>query len=119
MVDLTSPTNKYPSPAAIVVPKYGAFVIAPQVNNSSEVLITVQRPVEEEADKAGWKQKIADKDALAALLSQDAEHSPLIVRNAARDIPRDTLNIWPFYEIPRLDRWVSTGGRVLIMEDGS
>ena len=119
IVDLTSSDNQIPLPAAIVIPKYGAFVIAPQVNDGSEVLITVQRPMEEDMSKEGWKEKIADKHALAAILAQNAEHFPPIVRNAVRDIPRDTLNAWPFYEIPRLDRWMSKTGRVVILGDSA
>ena len=119
MVDLTSSGNQIPLPAAVVVPKHGAFVIAPQVKDGSEVLITVQRPVEQNLGKEGWREKIANKEALAAILAQNAEHFPPIVRNAVRDIPRDTLNAWPFYEIPRLDRWMSKTGGVLILGDSA
>ena len=48
------------------------------------------------------------------------EHFPQIARNAVSNIPRDTLNIWPFYIVPKLEKWASQPHtRVIILGDAA
>ena len=114
--DLTAKSNAYPLPGGIVVPEYGAFVIAPQTFEGDEVMITVQRPME---PREHWAELEADKEALRALLWQNSEHYPPIVRNAVRNIPSEGLHVWPFHQVPCLERWTSDHGRVIILGDGA
>ena len=121
LVDLTAESNAHPLPAAIVVPKMGAFVIAPQTFNGDEALITVTRHIGQPEHVTDLE---ADKEALRALFRENAEHYPSIVRNAVRNIPTDHLHLWPFYQVPRLDSRTSartTGGhgRVVILGDSA
>ena len=121
LADLNAESNVQPLPAGIVVPKMGAFVIAPQTFDGDEVMITVQRHM---APREHWADLNADKEALRTLLRQNTEHYPPIVRNAVRDIPSAQLYVWPFYQIPRLERWTSAQvpgghGRVVILGDSA
>lgn len=121
LANISAESNTHPLPAGIVVAKMGAFVIAPQTYNGDEVMITVSRHMELHER---WADLDADKEALRTLLRQNSEHYPAIVRNAVRDIPSDQLNVWPFYQIPRLERWTSAQvdgghGRVIILGDGA
>ncbi|CAJ2500531.1 Uu.00g033840.m01.CDS01 [Anthostomella pinea] len=86
------------------MPRLGGFVVAPQTHNGDEVMITVQRPVRENPETR-WAD--TPKDHLRSLFRQNSERFPSIVRNAVRDIPSDQLHIWPFYQVPRLERWTS------------
>jgi len=121
--DMNAASNIYPFPSGIMVPRLGAFVIAPQTHNGDEVMITVQRPMTEAAE-ARWADVDADKEYLRSLFRQNSERFPSIVQNAVRDIPADQLRIWPYYYIPRLERWTSTKtlggfGRVAIVGDSA
>ena len=123
LVDLNAASNVHPIPSGIVVPRLGAFVIAPQTPNGDEVLITVQRPMTEAAERR-WAEVDADKEHLRSLFRQNSERFPSIVQNAVREIPGEQLFIWPFYQIPRLERWTSSKtpggfGRVVVLGDSA
>ncbi|KAF4631460.1 hypothetical protein G7Y89_g6675 [Cudoniella acicularis] len=90
--DMNAASNIYPIPSGIVVPRLGAFVIAPQTHNGDEVMITVQRPMTEVVE-ARWVDVDTDKEHLRSLLRQNSERFPSIVQNAVRDIPTDQLRI--------------------------
>ena len=107
----------YHIPVTIMAPP-GAFVIAPQEIDGSEVLIGKQKQVPEQ-DQAGWARTLADKGALVKFLQQDAEAFPAIVQNAVSAIPHDRINVWPFYIVPKLTDWASALRRVVILGDAA
>jgi 2-polyprenyl-6-methoxyphenol hydroxylase-like FAD-dependent oxidoreductase len=109
----------YHLPATITTPNAGAFVMAPQSPDGSVVFIGRQRSMPE-TDRAGWDKVLADTDGLVSFLQSGMEHFPQIARNAVSDIPRDTLNIWPFYVVPKLEKWASQPHtRVIILGDAA
>jgi len=119
--DINASSNAYPLPCVIMVPDYGAFVIAPQMFGADEVIVAVSRPMPKVPN---WSKINADKEYLRSLIRQHSEHFPKIVQNAVRDLPDDKLSIWGFYQIPRLERWTSAKipggfGRVAIVGDGA
>lgn len=121
IADLNAASNDHPLPAGIVVPGLGAFTIAPQTYNGDEVLITVQRPMTEAAE-VRWASMNDDKEYLRSLFRQNSEHFPPVVQNAVSKIADHEIIIWPFYTIPRLERWTSAqhgSGRVVILGDSA
>ncbi|KAG9538783.1 salicylate hydroxylase, partial [Aureobasidium melanogenum] len=110
--NLKLPTPDYKMPVTIVSPSHGAFVIAPQKADGSEVLIGKQKRMAE-LSREGWQEFYADKDAAAAFLREDAQIFGDIAVTATSDIPHNNINIWPFYVIPKLDSWSSDNRRVL------
>lgn len=52
---------------------------------------------------AEWDRISAEKESLVTFLLQDAEHFPEFVRNAVSNIPHGTINVWPFYVVPKLE----------------
>lgn len=118
--DLNASTNTHPVPGAIMLPNVGAFVLSPQTSEGKEMMITVQRPM---TVHERWSEVAADKEALVALFRQNSSLFPPVVQNAVRDIPHDTLRLWPFYAVPRLDCWTSISphghGRVIILGDSA
>ncbi|KAK7191951.1 FAD/NAD(P)-binding domain-containing protein [Paraphaeosphaeria sporulosa] len=108
---------EYEMPVAIHG-KNGAFVMAPQNVDGSEVLAGTQRAYPEQ-DRAGWDALLADKDRLLALFRTGIEDWPQIVKSALNNVPIDSLAIWPYYVVPKLERWFSSGKRVIILGDAA
>ena len=123
LAHLDASTNKHPLPGGIIVPGAGAFVIMPQGLAGEEVTITVQRPMTEAAEKR-WEDVNADKAFLIDQMRQNVDRFPPVVQNAVSTIAPNSVNIWPFYQVPRLDHWTSAGtpgghGRVLVLGDAA
>jgi 2-polyprenyl-6-methoxyphenol hydroxylase-like FAD-dependent oxidoreductase len=108
----------YHIPVTITTP-HGGFVIAPQQIDGSEVLIGKQRRVAEDCTKEGWDAFSANKEDLVKFLQQDTEHFPSFVQNAAAHINHGKINVWPFYVVPKLDKWASEKRRVIILGDSA
>ncbi|KAI3400606.1 hypothetical protein diail_2317 [Diaporthe ilicicola] len=101
-----------------ITSREGAFVIAPQKVDGSEVLIGKQRRVAEQ-DREGWEKTLADKDDAVRFLQQDQEMFSEIAQNAVSHIDPDKINFWPFFVVPKLDRWASEKRRVIILVDAA
>ncbi|KAF2161592.1 hypothetical protein M409DRAFT_58985 [Zasmidium cellare ATCC 36951] len=75
-----------------------------------------------EQTREGWEALDADKDRLAKMLTEDIEEWAAesdFVRSIFEQVkPQDTL-VWPVYSLPKLDRWVSDGGKVIIIGDAA
>ena len=107
----------YHIPVTITSKKSG-FVIAPQEIDGSEVLIGKQKRIEDR-DRAGWEAYLADKASLVEFLQEGAEEFPEFVQNAVSNISHDKINVWPFYIVPKLEKWTSTQRRVIILGDAA
>lgn len=108
----------YNLPVTIMNKKHGAFVIATQQPDGSEVLIGKQRRAPE-VDREGWNRLLAEKTWCIEFLREGAEDFPPIVRNAVSDIPSDRINLWPFYLVPKLKTWVSEHRSVVLVGDAA
>lgn len=116
--NLELPSPDYKMPVTIMSPSQGAFVIAPQKQDGSQVLIGKQKRMSE-LSRQGWDDFCADKDAAAAFLRQGAEVFGKIAVSATSGIPHEHINIWPFYVIPKLPSWSSEHRRVLLVGDAA
>ncbi|KAL0941282.1 kynurenine 3-monooxygenase [Colletotrichum truncatum] len=96
----------------------GVFVLAPQKPDGSEMLAGTQVPFDEA--QAGRRDALlADKESLKARLRRNESEWPDIVRSALENIEDETMNVWPFYMLPALERWASPKGRVLVLGDAA
>ncbi|THY40358.1 FAD/NAD(P)-binding domain-containing protein [Aureobasidium pullulans] len=100
--NLKLPSPEYAMPVTIISPTHGAFVIAPQKPDGSEVLVGKQKRMPE-LSREGYDQLYADKEAAVAFLREGSEVFGDIAVSATSDIPHAHINIWPFYIIPKLD----------------
>ena len=114
---LRLPRNDYPLPCTIQG-KAGAFVMAPQDADGSELLIGTQRP-HAALDLHGWTALRADKPRLIAMFTAGKETWSDVVQSALEATNPQKLNIWPFHTLPRLERWTSDSGRVVILGDAA
>ncbi|KAJ5120044.1 hypothetical protein N7448_010713 [Penicillium atrosanguineum] len=110
--------QSYNMPLTIMNPKHGAFVIAPQLTDGSEVLIGKQKRAGE-IDRDGWNKLLNDKQWCVNFLREGAEDFPEIVQTAVSNIPLNKINLWPFYVVPTLDKWASKHSRVVILGDAA
>ena len=116
--DIDFPPNvDYPLPASIFT-KPGAFVMAPQNVDGSEIFFGFQFSYPEQ-DRAGWDSLMAQKPELLRLLQKDLPDWPPLVQSVLHKVPIHTLSIWPFYVVPKLDSWLSATGRVVIVGDAA
>ncbi|KAI0125197.1 hypothetical protein BJ170DRAFT_636814 [Xylariales sp. AK1849] len=106
-------------PLTYVLPGKGAFVIAPQQIDGSEQLIGKQRRMDRDLSREEWAAFMADKEGQVKFLQDDNEGFPDIVHRAVSSIPRDKINVWPFYIVPKLDTWSSERGNVVILGDAA
>lgn len=112
----------YKIPVTIINPKHGAFVIAPQLPDGSEVLIGKQYKFSgPEPDRAGWDQLLSDKTWCIDFLRQGNDEFPPFVGRAASNTTVEKVNVWPFYLLPKLDAWTSehSHGRVVVVGDAA
>lgn len=63
----------------------------------------------------------ADRDKLADFYLKDYEEYGETAKRIIDSVVRhkETLYIWPFLKMPKLDRWFSEAGRVIMMGDGA
>ncbi|KAJ7031610.1 hypothetical protein C8F04DRAFT_1185778 [Mycena alexandri] len=108
-------------PVTFILPGKGAFVIAPQGIDGSEILIGKQRRIgENDLTREEWATFISDKEGQAKFLQSDNEGFPDLVHRAAAKISHDRINVWPFYIVPKLDTWSSPKHqRVVILGDAA
>lgn len=107
----------YPLPVTIMSPKHGAFVIAPQLADGSEAFLGKPKRLEQEYDRAGWDELLNNKAWCVEFLREGSADFPPIVANAVSNIPLKSVNLWPFYVVPKLDTWAK--GRVVILGDAA
>jgi 2-polyprenyl-6-methoxyphenol hydroxylase-like FAD-dependent oxidoreductase len=97
----------------------GAFVIAPQGVDGSEVLIGKQMRVPMDLEPGWDREFVAEKESAVAFLQRDNDEFPEFVRNAVSRIDPAKVNKWPFFVVPKLDNWASESRRVVILGDAA
>ena len=109
--------DSYHLPATVMA-KPGAFLLVPQEVDGSDLLIGSQRRFEEK-DREGWEQLSSDKQGLLDMLCENKSEWPDLVQSALEGAPLQNMGIWPFYGIPRLEKWASAQDRVIIVGDAA
>lgn len=108
----------YKFPVSILT-AHGVFVMAPQKPDGSAMLSGTQFRIEEKT-REGWEELIADKQGLMSVVRKNMEVLPDIVQSNLEDINADSMNMWTYYSIPRLESWTSKEHhRVVILGDAA
>ncbi|KAJ2985606.1 hypothetical protein NUW58_g5441 [Xylaria curta] len=117
---LRVPEDKYYKFPVTVLTSNGVFILAPQKPDGSAMLSGTQFPIEDQT-RDGWDRLMADKQGLIDRVRKgmNMDAWPDIVKSAMEDIDADSLNMWMFYSIPRLERWTSEKRRVAILGDAA
>ncbi|KAI1111822.1 FAD dependent oxidoreductase [Nemania sp. NC0429] len=112
------PEKDYKFPVSVLTAN-GVCVLAPQKPDGSAMLAGTQILLGEK-DRAEWSKLLADKEGLVERATANIEVWPDLVKSGMENIDRDTMNVWPFYAIPRLPNWTSPKHhRVVILGDAA
>lgn len=103
---------------ATVMAKPGAFLLVPQEPDGLELLIGAQRRFPDR-DKEGWKKLRDNKQELLNMLRESQQDWPDIVQSVLEEAPVEKMGIWPFYGMPKLEKWASASDRVIIVGDAA
>ncbi|KAJ5188114.1 Monooxygenase FAD-binding [Penicillium cf. griseofulvum] len=101
--------------------KHGSFIITPQAEGGQEIFVGRQYKYEPK-DRAGWSAMLRDKQEVIDMLQRDpTAWTPLVqcVQAQASTPDAHFLNVWPFYTVPKMDRWHSSTGKVVILGDAA
>ena len=121
--------NPWPMPCSITT-KYGAFICIPQDPAGEDILAARQIPIPEPRGnpREAWRPVRDDKIRLVGLLRSNMEDMPYMYKSALENMRHDDVQLWPYYNIPELDKWVSGGtkaeeqtdcGKVVILGDAA
>ena len=111
------PYENYPLPVSIHGPG-GAFLLAPQNPEGSELLGAIQYRTPERT-REGWEKLWNDKEGLMRIVKESYGSWNEMVQSAMDAVPLDTLSIWSFYTVPKLPTWKSETRTVVMIWDAA
>lgn len=98
----------------------GALFFIPEVQDGSEIMVgkQVQWP---DQSRTEWEDMGRDKEKLCSFYRKDYENWGSTARQIIDAVcdSKETLYMWPFVRIPKLKRWFSEKGGVIIVGDGA
>ena len=118
--NLPVPSADFPLPVSLHG-KQGSFIMAAQGEGGKEIFVGRQYKYEA-TDRLGWNALLQQKEKLIDMHQRDQkEWSPLVQAAQAQLSTSDahSLSIWPFHTVPRMQRWHSVAGRVIILGDAA
>ena len=111
------PSEDYPMPVSIHGPS-GAFAIVPQLPDESESLGVIQYKTHERT-REEWEELERDKEGLLGMMRESYDSWNGVVRSAMDAVWVDTLSIWAYYLVPKLESWKSVTGSVVVLGDAA
>ena len=104
----------------MVLGKLNSFAFMP-CNYSGDRVGCFATIESEERTREEWNRLQTDKDALQGYMKSHHEHEqwPEIVHRASENVDKDTLSLWPYYRVPKLNSWTSESGRVVVIGDAA
>jgi 2-polyprenyl-6-methoxyphenol hydroxylase-like FAD-dependent oxidoreductase len=106
--------------ACTIQGKPGAFFMIPEVADGSEIMVGMQVQYPDQS-RAGWEALAADQDKMAAFYRKGYDEWHGTARSIIDSVcaHKETLYLWPFLRMPKLDRWFSQTGHVIIIGDAA
>jgi len=97
-----------------------AFLMINQSHNGEEIMIGVNRIHPQELDKKGYVELQADIGKLKSMFyGREGDSWPDLVQSAIENLQEEMAYLWPFYQLPKLDRWIDATGRILLVGDAA
>lgn len=118
--DVSWPYESYER-ACTIQGKPGALVLMPEDREGIVIMVAMQLKMETRS-RAEWDALRDDKAFLLDLFAQRRDDwQSVTAKNIIDAVCRhpDTLYMWPFMRIARLERWFSETGRVVILGDAA
>lgn len=101
--------------------KNGSFVMALQKPDGKEMFVGRQFKHSMQ-NRSGWDALLKEKTELISMHQKDKSEWSDIVQSAQEQLDGDdahSLNIWPFHTVPKLEKWSSAAGKVIIIGDAA
>ncbi|KZL63912.1 salicylate hydroxylase [Colletotrichum incanum] len=100
--------------------KPGALFMIPEVPDGSDLMVGRQFYYPS-LDRLEWEALATDSEQLYDLLCEDYDQWQPLVKSIFNQLSKDkeALLLWPFYRVPKLERWASPTGRVIIIGDAA
>ena len=111
------PYPDYPLPASIQGP-HGHIILAPLSARDPVCPVATGYPIPE-LDRQGWVDLEKNRPRLLAILRHQYGQWNPMVQGALDAVQPETLFMWPFYSVPKLETWKSAQGRVVILGDAA
>ncbi|KAF9884533.1 hypothetical protein FE257_001478 [Aspergillus nanangensis] len=99
--------------------KTGFVAIMPSDYHGTEVdfFSTMPYPARSREE---WEELSSDKSKLQNILQQRfGKEWPQFISNITKEYSKEGLGLYPFFEVPPLDRWTSVSGRVILIGDSA
>ena len=111
------PVENYDLPVHIVA-RPGAFLIVPEDYNGSRTMAAMQKRFPGR-DQDGWRELRADGDEVLRIYRGELSEWPSIAQSAIEAVTAENLSIWPFYLVPKLGKWMSDTGSIVLIGDAA
>ncbi|RDL42304.1 uncharacterized protein BP5553_02283 [Venustampulla echinocandica] len=98
--------------------KAGVFILAPQDIDGSELLAGTQYAVPE-LTYAESRAISSNPEKMIEMLRRDKADWSELVQSAMENMIPQSMYIWPFYAVPKIESWVSTHSKVVIIGDAA
>ncbi|KAF4436033.1 isoflavone reductase family [Fusarium acutatum] len=97
-----------------------SLFMVPKVADGSDLMAGTQFTYPE-ADRKGWETLASDPASLAALLRKDYDQCHDAAKHAIDELCKrpESILCWPFYAMPKLPRWSSSSGNVIMIGDAA
>lgn len=96
----------------------GSILMIPKSPDGNTIQLGRQFTLPEQ-DRAGWQNLGNDKAKLLQMFTSDMNKWPELPRSAMQQVREMDVGIWPYYSLPRLERWISENGDVVIIGDAA
>lgn len=98
----------------------GVLFMGPEVADGSELLVGRQFAYQT-LDRTGWEALETDKSRLCSLFCKDYEGFQQLAKSIMDQISarKEGLLLWPYYRMPKLERWSSILGHIIIIGDAA
>lgn len=100
--------------------KPGAFFTMPEDPEAKEIMVGMQVQRSEET-RAEWDALAADKDKLCELFRRGYNDWNDTAKSIIDQVckAKESIYLWPFLRMPKLEKWYSKNGKVLILGDAA
>lgn len=106
--------------ACTIQGKPGAFFMIPEVADGSEIMVGMQVNYPEQS-RSAWEALAANEDKMCEFYRKGYDEWHSTAKSIIDSVcaHKDTLYLWPFLRMPKLDRWFSDTGHVIILGDAA
>lgn len=113
------PSDNFEFPCTIQG-KPGSLVFLPKVPDQS-TLAVIRQFAFPARERAGWEALQADREQLFASFREGYEDWGATARSIIDQVcsRKEDIFLWPFHKVPKMDRWNSVTGRVLLVGDAA